>query len=42
MVQRNIKFSRVNTIGIGEGASVELIINCAEAGKGKYVMISDN
>ena len=41
-MRKNTKNSRVHSIGIGEGASVELIINCAEAGKGKYVMISDN
>jgi hypothetical protein len=39
MVKINTKYCRVYTIGIGNGASLGLIKGCAEAGKGKSVMI---
>lgn len=42
MVKNNTKYSRVHTIGIGNGASLDLIQGCAKNGKGKSVMISDN
>lgn len=42
MVKENIKYSRVHTIGVGNGASEALIQGCAEKGKGKYVFIQDN
>jgi len=41
MVKENIKYSRVHTIGVGNGASAALIQGCAEKGKGKYVFIQD-
>jgi hypothetical protein len=42
MVMNNTKYCRVHTIGIGNGASLDLIEGCAKAGKGKHIMISDN
>lgn len=42
MVRRNIKYSRVHCIGIGEGASRALIKGCAEKGKGYCVFIKDH
>ena len=42
MVKKNTKNSRVHSIGIGNGASFDLIQGTANGGKGKYVMISDN
>jgi hypothetical protein len=42
MVKRNTKYCRVHSIGIGNGASFDLIEGCAKSGKGKYVMISDS
>ena len=36
----NVKYSRVHTIGIGNGASNELIKGCALKGKGNYIFIS--
>ena len=41
MVESNIKYSRVHTIGIGDGASQELVLGCAAKGKGHHVFISD-
>ena len=41
MVAANNKYSRVHTIGIGNGASEEIIIECAKKGKGQHVFISD-
>lgn len=41
IISKNTKFSRVHSIGIGNGASTALIENSAKAGKGKSVMISD-
>jgi hypothetical protein len=41
MVKKNTKYCRVHSIGIGNGASFDLIQGCADAGKGKFVMISD-
>lgn len=35
------KYCRVHGIGIGQGASFDLISGSALAGKGAYVMISD-
>jgi hypothetical protein len=32
---------RVNTFGIGSGASTDLIKNCAKAGVGMFYFISD-
>jgi hypothetical protein len=42
MVKKNTKYSRVHSIGIGNGASFDLIQGCANNGKGKYVMIADD
>jgi len=42
MVKNNNKFARVNTIGIGNGASAALIVGCAEKGKGSHVFINDS
>lgn len=40
-VRNHNKFSRVHGIGIGNGASEDLILGCAQQGKGYSVMISD-
>jgi hypothetical protein len=37
----NIKYSRVHSIGVGNGASRALIIGCAEKGKGHHIFIED-
>ncbi len=42
MVANHNKYSRVHTIGIGNGASEEIIVECAKKGKGQHVFISDN
>lgn len=42
LVKNNIKYSRVHTIGIGNGASPALIEGCAKYGKGKHIFINDN
>ena len=42
LVSRNIKYSRVHTIGIGDGASQSLIKDCDEKGKGYHIFIKDN
>lgn len=42
MVGQNSKFSRVHTIGIGNGCSEQLIIGAAKKGKGHHVFITDN
>jgi hypothetical protein len=42
LVRRNIKYSRVHTIGIGSGASESLIKGCAWKGKGYHIFIKDN
>jgi predicted transcriptional regulator len=39
MVSMQNKYSRVHTIGVGNGISVELIKGCAEKGKGYYVFV---
>ena len=41
-MRKNTKNSRVHSIGIGNGASFDLIQGTANSWKGKYVMISDN
>ena len=41
MVAVNNKYSRVHSIGIGNGCSKELITGCAEKGKGEHVFIND-
>jgi len=41
MVKKNTKYCRVHSIGIGNGASLDLIEGCAKNGKGKFIMISD-
>ena len=41
MAKSKSRFSRISSIGIGNGASLRLIQGCAEAGKGKYAMISE-
>ena len=42
MVGQKNKFSRVHTIGIGNGCSQSLVLGCAEKGRGHHVFISDN
>lgn len=42
MVGVNNKYSRVHTIGIGNGCSEALILGCAKKGKGHHVFISDD
>ena len=42
MVGKNNKYSRVYTIGIGNGCSEELILGCAKKGKGSHVFIGDS
>lgn len=42
LVKNNVKFSRVHTIGIGAGASRDLIEGCAKSGKGLHVYIEDS
>lgn len=42
MVEKSTKYCRVHCIGIGNGASMDLIEGCSKAGKGKNIMISDN
>lgn len=42
MVKKKTKYCRVHTIGIGNGASLDLITGCAESGKGKSVIITDD
>ena len=41
MVGRNCKYSRVHTIGIGNGCSEQLILGCAKKGKGSHTFIVD-
>ena len=41
MVGANNKYSRVHTIGIGNGCSEQLILGCAKKGKGIHVFIGD-
>ena len=41
LVKKKTKHCRVHSIGIGNGASFNLIQGCADNGKGKYIMISD-
>lgn len=36
-----INFCRVHSIGIGNGVSMELIKECAKAGKGKFIFVED-
>ena len=40
-IKKNVKYCRVHTFGIGDGASSELIKNCAFAGHGHYSFISN-
>ena len=42
MIKKSTKYSRIHSIGIGNGASFQLVQGCAINGKGKSVMISDN
>lgn len=42
MIESNIKYSRVHAIGIGNGASQDLVLGCAAKGKGHHVFISDD
>ena len=41
MVGRNCKYSRVHTIGIGNGCSEKLIKECAQKGKGSHIFINE-
>lgn len=41
MIGRSNKYARVHSIGIGNGASAELIKGSAKSGKGEYVFIDD-
>lgn len=40
-VRKNARYSRVHTIGIGEGASEALLTGCAKQGKGSSIFIKD-
>ena len=40
-IKKNVQSCRVHTFGIGDGASSELVKNCAFAGHGHYSFISD-
>ena len=42
MISKNTKYSRLYTIGIGNGCSHQLIIECAKKGKGNHIFISDD
>ena len=42
MVGLNNKYSRIHTIGIGNGASQSLILGCAKSGRGSHVFINDS
>jgi hypothetical protein len=42
IVKEHVKYTRVHTIGVGNGASEALIKGCAEKGKGKHIFIQDN
>lgn len=42
MAKKKSRNARINSIGIGNGASMALIQGAAEAGRGKYVMITDD
>jgi hypothetical protein len=41
LIETNNKYSRVHTIGIGNGASEDLVIGCAKKGKGYHTFITD-
>ena len=41
MVGNNCKYSRVHSIGVGDGCSEELVAGCARKGKGSHVFIKD-
>lgn len=41
MAKKKSRNTRINSIGIGNGASLALIQGAAEAGKGRHVMITD-
>ena len=41
LIKKKTKYCRVHSIGIGNGASFDLIQGSAENGKGKSIMISD-
>lgn len=42
MVKKSTKYCRVHSIGIGNGASYDLIQGCTEGGKGRFIMIADD
>ena len=42
LVEKSNKFSRVHTIGVGDGCSEELIKGCAKKGKGHHVFIKND
>ena len=42
IIKQKVKFSRVHTIGIGDGASQALVTGCAKHGKGHSVFIKDS
>lgn len=39
LVAKNVKYSRVHAIGVGNGVSQALIIGCAEKGRGLHTFI---
>lgn len=41
MIKSETKYSRVHCIGIGNGVSLDLVQQGSKAGKGKFVLISD-
>lgn len=42
LVSRNSRFTRVHCIGVGSNVSLALVKGCAEAGKGRCILIDKN
>lgn len=41
LIKNNVKYCRLNSIGIGDSVSENLIKRSADAGKGKYIFINN-